>query len=115
MAQTTVSIRMDNDLKNSFDHICNELGMSMSTAVTMLAKKMTREQRLPFELSVDPFYSEQNHEENIDVLIPVFPWLNFKVCGSGGGGFGGAGGEGVAAHEHGGCEGRAENSFDFHV
>lgn len=26
MAQTTVSIRMDNDLKNSFDHICNELG-----------------------------------------------------------------------------------------
>ena len=51
MAQTTVSIRMDNDLKNSFDHICNELGMSMSTAVTMLAKKMTREQRLPFDLS----------------------------------------------------------------
>ena len=43
MAQTTVSIRMDNDAKNSFDHICNELGMSMSTAVTMLAaKKMTR-------------------------------------------------------------------------
>ena len=41
MAQTTVSIRMDNDLKNNFDHICNELGMSMSTAVTMLAKKMT--------------------------------------------------------------------------
>lgn len=60
MSQTTVSIRMDDDLKRNFDHICNELGMSMSTAVTMLAKKMTREQRLPFELSVDPFYSEQN-------------------------------------------------------
>ena len=59
MSQTTVSIRMDNELKNNFDHICTELGMSMS-AVTMLAKKMTREQRLPFELSVDPFYSEQN-------------------------------------------------------
>ena len=59
MSQTTVSIRMDNELKNNFDHICTELGMSMSTA-TMLAKKMTREQRLPFELSVDPFYSEQN-------------------------------------------------------
>lgn len=60
MAQTTVSIRMDNELKNNFDQICNELGMSMSTAVTMLAKKMTREQRLPFDVSVDPFYSEQN-------------------------------------------------------
>ena len=41
MSQTTVSIRMDNDLKNNFDHICNELGMSMSTAVTMLAKKIS--------------------------------------------------------------------------
>ena len=60
MSQSTISIRMDDDLKRSFDHVCNELGMSMSTAVTMLAKKMTREQRLPFELSVDPFYSEQN-------------------------------------------------------
>ncbi len=60
MSQTTVSIRMDDELKRNFDHVCNELGMSMSTAVTMLAKKMTREQRLPFELSVDPFYSEQN-------------------------------------------------------
>ena len=60
MAQTTVSIRMDNDLKNNFDHICNELGMSMSTAVTMLAKKMTREKRIPFELTADPFYSSAN-------------------------------------------------------
>ena len=60
MSQTTVSIRMDDDLKRNFDHVCNELGMSMSTAVTMLAKKMTREQRLPFDVSLDPFYSEQN-------------------------------------------------------
>ena len=34
------------------------------------------------------------HEENIAVLIPVFPWLDLEVCGSGGGGLGGAGGEG---------------------
>ena len=60
MSQTTVSIRMDNELKNNFDHICTELGMSMSTAVTMLAKKMTREKRIPFEVSMDPFYSASN-------------------------------------------------------
>ena len=34
------------------------------------------------------------HEENIAVLIPVFPWLDLEVCDSRGGGFGGAGGEG---------------------
>ena len=60
MAQTTVSIGMDERLKADFDHVCNELGMNMSTAVTILAKKMTREHRLPFEVSVDPFYSESN-------------------------------------------------------
>lgn len=60
MAQTTVSVRMDDALKRDFDAVCNDLGLSMTTAITMLAKKMTREKRLPFEVSVDPFYSEEN-------------------------------------------------------
>lgn len=60
MAQTTVSIRMDDELKKDFDAICNELGMTMTTAVIMLAKKMSREKRLPFEVSIDPFYSQSN-------------------------------------------------------
>ena len=60
MAQTTLSVRMDDSLKSDFDKVCNELGLSMTTAITMLAKKMTREIRLPFEVSVDPFYSEEN-------------------------------------------------------
>ena len=60
MSQTTVSIRMDDELKRDFDTICNELGMTMSTAVIMLAKKMSREKRLPFEVSVDPFCSQAN-------------------------------------------------------
>lgn len=60
MAQTTVSVRMDDNLKKEFDSVCNDLGLSMTTAITMLAKKMTREKRLPFEVSVDPFYSDEN-------------------------------------------------------
>ena len=57
---TTVSVRMDESLKRDFDAVCNELGMSMTTAITILAKKMTREKRLPFEVSMDPFYSASN-------------------------------------------------------
>lgn len=60
MAQTTVSVRMDDNLKRGFDKVCNELGLSMTTAITMLAKKMTRENRLPFEVAIDPFYSKEN-------------------------------------------------------
>ena len=60
MAQGIVSVRMDEALKQEFDNVCQELGLSMSTAITMLAKKMAREKRLPFEVSIDPFYDESN-------------------------------------------------------
>ena len=62
MAQATISIRIDPNLKNEFDEVCTELGVTMSTAVIMLAKKMTREKRIPFDVSVDPFYSEENRQ-----------------------------------------------------
>lgn len=60
MAQTMVSIRMDEELKKSMEETCQQLGMSMTTAFTIFAKKMSREKRIPFEVSVDPFYSESN-------------------------------------------------------
>lgn len=60
MAQTMVSFRMDEELKKKFDTLCEELGMSMSTAFTVYAKQMIREQRIPFSVSADPFYSECN-------------------------------------------------------
>ena len=60
MAQTLVNIRMDEKLKKSMEKTCQELGMTMTTAFTIFAKKMSREKRIPCEVSVDPFYSENN-------------------------------------------------------
>ena len=60
MAQTLVNIRMDEELKKNMEQTCQELGMNMTTAFTIFAKKMTREKRIPFEVSIDPFYSESN-------------------------------------------------------
>ena len=60
MAQTMVSFRMDEELKQNFDKLCSELGMSMSTAFIVYAKQMIREQRIPFTVSAEPFYSEKN-------------------------------------------------------
>ena len=53
MAQATVSIRMDAELKNQMEKLCDELGMNLTTAFTIFAKKATRERRIPFEVSVD--------------------------------------------------------------
>ena len=53
MAQTNVNIRMDETLKKQFDHLCSELGLNMSTAFTVFAKTMVRQQKIPFEISLD--------------------------------------------------------------
>ena len=61
MAQGTLSIRMDNTLKEQFHRLCEDFGMSVSTAVTLFAKATLREHKIPFEIAaVDPFYNEYN-------------------------------------------------------
>ena len=61
MAQTVnVNFRLDEADKKRMENVCNELGLSMSAAFTIFAKKMGREHRTPFEVSVDPFYSDSN-------------------------------------------------------
>lgn len=61
MAQAVnVNFRMDAELKKSMEQACSELGMSMTTAFTIFAKKVSREKRIPFDVCVDPFYSEKN-------------------------------------------------------
>ena len=52
MAQTTLSIRMDENLKKQLEWLCGELGMTISTAVTVFAKTAVRERRIPFDLQL---------------------------------------------------------------
>ena len=61
MAQAlNVNFRLDEDVKRNMEQVCSELGLTISAAFTIFAKKVSREKRIPFELSVDPFYSEEN-------------------------------------------------------
>lgn len=66
-----VNFRMDSDLKKNMESLCSELGMSMTTAFTIFAKKMTREKRIPFEVSADPFYSESNLRYLEDIMEDI--------------------------------------------
>lgn len=53
MAQTNVNIRMDAELKKQFEAFCADIGMSMTTAFCVFAKKAVRENRIPFEVGGD--------------------------------------------------------------
>ena len=61
MAQTVnVNIKLDEEVKKGMEQTCSELGLSMSAAFGVFARKVSREKRIPFEVSIDPFYSESN-------------------------------------------------------
>lgn len=61
MAQ--ISLRVDDDLKRDAERVLDNIGMNMSTAVNIYLKAMVRENRIPFELKSDQFYSKENIEE----------------------------------------------------
>lgn len=61
MAQ--VNFRVDDTIKAKAESACSEMGISMSAAINMFLAKVARERRIPFEITADPFYSEENIKE----------------------------------------------------
>lgn len=58
----TVSIRMDDSTKTAFEGFCDSIGLTVSAFFNMTAKVALRENRIPFEVNADPFWSEENQE-----------------------------------------------------
>ena len=78
MAQTLINFRMDEKLKQEMEKTCQDLGMNMTTAFTIFAKKMTREKRIPFEVSVDPFYSDANLSYLKKVISDILRFISLS-------------------------------------
>lgn len=60
MAQTTINVRMDEELKKQFENFCNQTGLNISTAINIFVKTVVRENQIPFKITTDPFYSAEN-------------------------------------------------------
>ena len=56
MAQ--INLRVDDEVKKQAELVCNDIGISLSSAINIYLKKLGREYRIPFDVSVDPFYSK---------------------------------------------------------
>lgn len=59
MAQTNLSVRINEEDKKNFEQFCNEAGMNISVAINMFIKNVLKEHKLPFEIT-DSFYSKNN-------------------------------------------------------
>ena len=58
MAQ--VNFRIDDTIKAKAESVCAAMGLTMSSAISIFLTKVANEQRIPFEVSVDPFYREEH-------------------------------------------------------
>ena len=57
---SSINFKLDTDTKKGMEKVCAELGLTMTAAFTIFAKTVNREKRIPFELTLDPFYTEAN-------------------------------------------------------
>jgi len=58
MAQ--LSMRVDDNVKKKAELACEALGLTMTAAINLYLVKLGNEMRIPFEVSVDPFYNPEN-------------------------------------------------------
>ena len=50
MAQTAMTVRMDNKQKAQFDKLCEQFGMSANTAINIFVKAVIRSKSIPFSI-----------------------------------------------------------------
>ena len=53
MSNSTISVRIDSEVKDKADKLFNELGMNMSSAINVFLRQSIREQSIPFNISIN--------------------------------------------------------------
>ena len=73
MAQAMVNFRMDAALKREMEETCRKMGLTMTSAFTMFAAKVTQERRIPFDVTAepDPFYNKANMKRLKEAIADV--------------------------------------------
>jgi len=60
MAQTNLTIRIDEDIKREAEFLFSKIGLNMSSAINVFFRQAVREQAIPFELKpYDDYYTGQ--------------------------------------------------------
>ncbi len=53
MAQVSMTVRMDSQLKQNFDAVCQQLGMSANAAMNIFANAVVRTRGIPFKVGLE--------------------------------------------------------------
>ncbi len=71
MAKVMINFKMDEELKNKFDQICEALGLTTTSAYTIFATQVVRQRKIPFEITMEktkPDYTLYDNNKMIGML-----------------------------------------------
>lgn len=81
MAQTNITMRIDENLKIQLQELVNNLGLDVTTFFTMAAKQAVREQALPFKPSMGEPYNAETWKARWEIEFmkahPELPWKTY--------------------------------------
>ena len=55
----TINVKTDSELKKQAEALFSDLGMNMTTALNVFLRQAVRENRIPFEITRDPYSLEK--------------------------------------------------------
>lgn len=59
MATAAFTVRLDEDLKNNFERMCDSFGISMTAAISIFATAVVNERCIPFQIRGRPVIREE--------------------------------------------------------
>lgn len=70
MALATITVRVEPTLKKNFDALCEDFGLSVSSAINIFMKAVVREKKIPFEIKKETTVStNKNSYSTEDEII----------------------------------------------
>lgn len=66
MPQVAMTVRMDSELKKSFDSLCSQFGLSANAAMNVFARAVVQRGKIPFEVVSDKVAAAEAAQMAID-------------------------------------------------
>ena len=65
MQQANISIRVDKSLKEKFCDLCEEFGLTTTSAIQIFMKAVVRERKIPFEIEAKKSVETKSYMDNV--------------------------------------------------
>ena len=78
MSTTAISIRLDSEIKEQFEKLCKEFGLSTNAAINLFARAVVREKAIPFAITLST--KETQRRERSEAAQKALNDLQFQAA-----------------------------------